>query len=474
MGTRLILIGLIVSLIALSCNSDSKKNDEDLTISRDLSQIRERGKLVAVTDFNSTSYFIYRGEPMGFQYELLQAYADFLDLELVIVTENDLSIAFGMLDRGDVDLLAFNLSVNSERKERIRFSKPIGQTRQVLVQRKPSNWLDLTMDDIDDLIVRNQLDIAGKTVYVQSGSSYYQRLKNLQDEIGDSINIIPVPMETEELITLVAKGEIDYTVSDENVALVNSTYYSILDVDTPVSFPQNFAWGVRKRGSDDLLESLNEWISVYRNTRGYALLYAKYFKNPRSKRIINSDLYSLSSGMVSQWDNFLKEYSDTIGWDWRLLASVVYQESRFDPQAESWAGAYGLMQLMPSTGDFFGIDITGSPEENIRAGVKYLKWLGNLFEDKVQDENERLKFILAAYNVGPGHVLDARQLALKNGRDPEVWDDNVAYYLLKKSDPDFYHDPVVEHGFCRGEEPFKYVVEVLERYDHYLNIIPGK
>lgn len=129
------------------------------------------------------------------------------------------------------------------------------------------------------------------------------------------------------------------------------------------------------------------------------------------------------------------------------------------------------MQLMPATGKQFGIDIYSSPENNIRAGIKYIQWLQELFEDKVPDEQERIKFILASYNVGPGHVLDARQLAHKNGRDPEVWDDNVAYYLLRKSDPEYYHDPVVEHGFCRGEEPYNYVIEVLDRYYHYMNFI---
>jgi len=474
LSTRLILIGSIISIVALSCKSDLKSHNKPLSISRDLEQIRENGKLIALTDFNSTSYFIYRGEPMGFQFELLQAYADYLQLELEILTENDLDLAFGMLNDGSADLLALNLTVNNERREHIRFTEPIGQTRQVLVQRKPVNWRVMTLDQIDASIIRNQLDLAGKTVYVQSGSSYFQRLRTLQDEIGDSIHIVQVPVETEELVTLVAKGEIDYTVCDENVALVNRTYYPLLDVETPVSFPQNYAWGVRISGSDELVESLNEWITVYKKTKSYALLYAKYFSNPRSKRIINSDLYSLTSGKVSVWDDYFKDYGDTIGWDWRLLASLVYQESRFDPEAESWAGAYGLMQLMPSTGEFFGIDITRSPENNIRAGVKYLEWLEEVFRDKVPDENERIKFILGAYNVGPGHIIDARALALKNGRDPNKWDDNVAYYLLRKSDPEVYHDPVVEHGFCRGEEPLNYVTEVLARYDHYLNFVPEK
>jgi len=465
---------MLLLLTTFSCNTYSSDDNQSLVIHKDLTQIRERGKLVAITDFNSTSYFIYKGEPMGFQFELLQAFADFIDLELEIITENDLNISFEMLDRGEVDIMALNLAVNNERKERVRFSAPIGQTRQVLVQRRPDNWLQMTRDDIDRELVRNQLDLAGKTVYVQSGSSFAQRLRNLQDEIGDSINIVEVPMEVEELISLVADKEIDYTVCDENVGLVNRTYHSTLDVDTPVSFPQNFAWAVRKSGSAEIVASLNNWINTYRKSKSYALLYAKYFKNSRSRRMVRSDSYSLLSGRVSEYDNYFRQYSDSINWDWRLLASLVAQESRFDPGVTSWAGAYGLMQLMPSTGDHFGIDVRESPESNILAGIKYITWLQEMFEEKVADESERLKFILAAYNVGPGHVLDARQLARKNGRDPDLWDDNVAYYLLKKSEPQYYHDPVVEHGFCRGEEPFNYVNEVLDRYEHYTNLLAKK
>ncbi len=409
---------------------------------------------------------------MGFQYELLQEFADYLDLELEILTENDLHVSFEMINKGDADLMALNLSINNQRKEFIRFSAPIGQTRQVLVQRRPDNWLQMTMDDLDSELVRNQLDLAGKTVYVQSGSSYAQRLKNLQDEIGDSINIVEVPMEVEELITLVANKEIDYTVCDENVGKVNRTYHTNLDVNTPVSFPQNYAWAVRKSGSDELVTSLNTWINTYKKSHNYALLYSKYFKNSRSKKIVQSDSYTLLTGQISNYDNYFMQYSDSIGWDWRLLASLVAQESRFDPVVTSWAGAYGLMQLMPATGAHYGIDVRSSPENNIIAGIKYITWLQELFEEKVVDEEERLKFILASYNVGPGHVLDARRLARKYGKDPEIWDDNVAYFLLRKSEPEFYHDPVVQHGFCRGEEPFNYVTQIIERYDHYLNIVP--
>jgi membrane-bound lytic murein transglycosylase F len=177
--------------------------------------------------------------------------------------------------------------------------------------------------------------------------------------------------------------------------------------------------------------------------------------------------------MVSQYDEMIRKFSDSINWDWRLLASLVCQESRFDPDVESWAGAYGLMQIMPVTGERFGIDITASPENNMKAGVAYIKWLQTIFEPKIPDAGERLNFILAAYNAGPGHVLDAMKLAEKNGMDPQKWEGNVAVWLLKKSEPVYYNDEVVKNGYFRGKESVAFVSEILDRYAHYKNVIPS-
>jgi membrane-bound lytic murein transglycosylase F len=192
--------------------------------------MKEKGKLIAVTDFNSTNYFIYKGEPMGFHYELLKKFSEYIDLNLEIVTENDIYKAFEMLKSGKADILAFDLSVNSARKKEIRFTEPISETRQVLVQRKPAKWRSMSTDEIERQLIRNQLHLAGKTVYVQAGASSYGCLKNLEDEIGDTISIIEVPFETEELISMVARSEIDYAVCDENIAIVNTSYFPVIDV----------------------------------------------------------------------------------------------------------------------------------------------------------------------------------------------------------------------------------------------------
>jgi len=455
-----------------ACNFKPQTSENLKSVSFDLDSIIKRGKLIAVTDYNSTNYFIYKGEPMGFHFELLKSFTDHLGIDLEIITENHLEHAFNFLNSGEADLLAIGLTVNSSRKKGIVFTDPILETRQVLVQRKPRNWRSMTLDAIDSHLIRNQLDLANKTVYVQEMTSHYDRLKSMSDEIGDTINIIMVPYESEVLIANVAKGEIDYTICDENVAQVNSTYYPDIDISTPVSFQQNIAWGLRKENSGELLSELNRWLNTYRNTGSYALLYAKYFRNSRSSIIKNSDYYYLSTGKISRWDDIIRKASTDINWDWRLLASLICQESRFDPDVESWAGAYGLMQIMPVTGKNFGIDITASPSNNIKAGTKYINWLQSIYDSKIPDENERMKFILASYNAGPGHVLDAMKLAEKNGMDPTKWDGNVAVWLLKKSELKYYTDTVVKNGYFRGTESVNFVSEVLERYDHYRNIIP--
>ena len=291
-------------------------------------------------------------------------------------------------------------------------------------------------------------------------------------ETGDTINIIEVPYESEKLIQYVAHGSIDYILCDENIARVNATYYPCIDVSTVINPARDITWGVRKTNSESLLSELNSWIESYKSTRSYSLLYAKYYSNSRSNTIVKSDYFTLNTGKVSRYDDLIREFSVRINWDWRLLASLICQESQFDPKVESVAGAYGLMQIMPVTGKNFGVDITSSPSNNLKAGILYIHWLNSIFGPKITDEKERLFFILASYNAGPGHVLDAMRLAEKNGMDPLKWYGNVALWMLKKSEPQYYKDSVVRSGYFRGTESVKFVSEVLNRFEHYKNIIP--
>lgn len=470
----ILFIAMFALLIPHSCNVDSENSSTEFNmpeiVDNSFAKIIERGKLIASTDYNSTNYFIYRGAPAGYEYEMLKAYADYIGVELELMVNNDFEEAQASLASGKVDLIAMGLSINSDRNSLVDFTVPMWQTRQVLVQRKPENWRRMaSMEEVSAKLVRNPLDLAGKMVYIPRHSAYAQRLRNLQQEIGDSIIIVEFPQTSERLIEMVAKGEIDYTVSDEHIASVNQKYFPDIDVNTPISFPQNVAWAVNKN-SDSLRNSINQWIDGFMNTKIARFIYNKYFVNPRSLQFAHK-YYSARSGKISSWDEVLKKSSKEINWDWRLLASLVYQESRFQPKATSWMGAIGLMQLMPGTAEIYGVDSLSPPEENIHAGVSYLKSLDERFENIVKDPDERKKFVLAAYNVGIAHVFDARRLAEKYGRDPNIWEDNVAFFLLNKSDPKYYNDSVVYYGYCRGEEPYKYVNDIIYRYEHYLNVI---
>lgn len=466
--TKFLFLSIFTLVVLSGCNRFHHKPDE----LNSLEKIKKNGKITALFDFNSTNYFIYKGEPMGYQYEMMKLLAENLGVKLEVVVENDISKYFEMLNTNKCDILAVNLTITKERNAEIDFTIPHSQTRQVLIQRKPENWNKLTEREYESMLIRNQLDLAGKTIYVQKKSSYLSRLHNLSDEIGDTIFIKELDdLELEQLIQLVAKGEIDYTIADENVALVNQTYYPIIDVQTAISFPQNQAWGLRK-DDDTLRVAINKWLEKYKFSRDYSLLYAKYFKNKRSVGIVESDYYALTSGKISIYDDYIKEYSKIVEWDWRLLASMIYQESKFDPSVESWAGAYGLMQLMPTTAHRYGVDQKSAPNENIRAGVRFIKWLDQRFEKNgIKPEEERIKFVLASYNVGLGHVLDAQRLAEKYGKDPKKWDRNVDEFILKKSNPKYFLDPVVEYGYCRGEETYNYVFQIIDRYEHYKNFI---
>ncbi len=465
----------VSSLLLVNCsnNNEHQTKPTNQPYYLDLESIKQRGKLVVLTENSSTSYFIYRGRPMGFEYELVSMFAEHLEVDLEIKLVQDMDSIFDMLKNGEGDLIACNITATKERSEKVSFSEPYLNTRQVLVQKMPDMWHQMSKKERKQLMLNDPIELVNKKVHVRKNSSFYSRLKSLSDEIGGKIDVIEVPGETdtEELIQSVSSGKIMYTIADENVALINKTYYQNIDVDMPVSFPQKISWAARKN-APDLMKEINWWILKHKNTSTFNAIYRRYFKSSKAqKERVISDYSSLSGGKISSYDELIQKYSQKINWDWRLLASLIYQESKFKPNERSWAGAFGLMQLMPSSAERYGIDSTATPEENIYAGTDKLRRLTEHWGALIEDETEQLKFILASYNAGLGHIQDACALAEKQGLDVSKWDGNVAECILLKSKAKYYNDPVVKYGYCRGQEPFNYVKEVLNRYEHYKKVI---
>ncbi|MEZ4764735.1 MAG: transporter substrate-binding domain-containing protein [Calditrichia bacterium] len=270
-------------LIFANCRFGNDANEINLTepqVEIDLPQVMERGKLIALTGYDVTSYFIYKGRPMGFEYDLLNRFANHLGVELEIVVIRDLDRLFDELNKGRGDLLAYNLTITQERQERVMFTDHHTVVRQVLIQRLPKNWRNMPQYKIDRMLLRNSIDLIGKTVHVRKGSSYYERLQNLEQEIGGDIDIVEVPgdVTTEELIRRVADGEIDYTVADENIAWINSAYYDNIDTQRSISVRQRIAWSVRKN-SPLLRDAVNEWLSSIKSEPTFNIIYNKYYRN---------------------------------------------------------------------------------------------------------------------------------------------------------------------------------------------------
>jgi membrane-bound lytic murein transglycosylase F len=225
-----------------------------------------------------------------------------------------------------------------------------------------------------------------------------------------------------------------------------------------------------RANSPALRGAVDAWLAAKRKSGLLNALYKKYFLDRRAfLRRAESRYLTAETGTLSQYDAWFKESARIPGWDWRLVASQAYQESRFNAAARSWAGAVGVMQIMPRTAREMRVD-PNDARQSIEGACRYLWKLDDQLKDEIGREGERIKFILAAYNVGLGHVEDARRLAKKNGDDDGDWND-VAYWLVRKSERSVYNDPVVRYGFARGTEPVAYVSDILDRYEHYKQFV---
>lgn len=463
------------NLFFVGCKQEKpiKKTEPVVEEKRDLDQIKEDKTLRVLIENNPASYFIYKGRKMGYEYEILKLFAEHIDVKLDLVMINDLDEMIPRLKNEEGDLIACNLTVTRKRGEEISFSSPFLSTRQVLVQRKPEGWRRMSTREREDTLIRKVVDLGGKTVHVWENSSFYQRLKNLSEEIGDSINVIPTRgnLNTQELIRQVSEGEIEYTIADENVAKINLHFYDNIDVATPISMYQNIAFGLRK-DAVELKAALDEWIESMEHNSTFNHIHYKYFDRRIHANESASEFSSVGGDKISPYDELIKQEAEKVGWDWQLIAAIIYQESKFVHNKSSFAGAYGVMQFMPETAKAYGVDEDSSPHNHIVAGIRKLNKNFNELLEEIKDSTQALKFTLATYNAGRGHIADARALTEKYGQNPNVWDKNVENFILRLSKRVYYEDPVVKYGYVRGDETYRYVREIFDRYHSYQNLYP--
>ncbi len=459
------LISLFMLIVAIcmvgSCGARKATAGNEGT--NDFDSIKARGELRVLTLNSSTSYFLYKGEERGYEFELIKRFADDMGLSVKVIVADNITRLAEMLLSGEGDIIAYEMPVTGDSKEAMLHCGPENITHQVLVQSAGRGKKILT--DVVELV--------GKDVYVERGSKYEERINNLNEELGGGIRIHCINRDTvvtEDLIELVAQGEIPYTLADDNFARLNRTYYPGLDISLAVSFPQRSRWAVRK-DSPRLAEAVDKWVKENDASESYRAISKRYFE--LSKQTPSAPILSIANGRISQYDEIFKQAAREIGWDWRMLASIAYHESRFDTSVVSWAGARGIMQLMPATAAAFGLsaDSIAHTVPNVRAAARSIRSVEKSLS-RINDKNERLCFVLAAYNSGLGHVLDAIALAEKYGKNPQKWMGETEEAMLMKANPEYFNDEVCRFGYFRGRQTTSYVREVMQLYKFYCDKIP--
>lgn len=454
------------ALVAASCSHNPGGNvraDSDRDANGDC---RLPDTLRVGTLYSPTSFFIYRGDSLGIDFDMVRSLAKDIDRPMTLTVGRSLPQLVAMLDSGTIDLIAAKVPVTAEYADKVT---PCGYetiTQQVLVQQtEPGEQPEIT--DVTQL--------PGKDIYVLRDSKYDYRLQNLNSELGGGIvihRLDPDSVAPEDLVDMVADGKIPLAVLDSDLARLHGGYHANLNTDVALSLDQRAAWAVAPERLC-LADAVDSWAREAAPSDERAELLKQYYQLEKMGGRLTYGAIDFSNGTMSdKYDPIFRRYAPTINWDWRMLAAQAYTESRFNPRARSFAGARGLMQIMPRTGRSYGLRNANDPEQSVRAAVSYLDDLERMFADKVPDPAERKKFILASYNAGQGHIFDAMRLAEKQGLDPSKWDDNVEKTVLMLANPAHYNDSVVKYGYLRGRETHDYVDRILTLYNLGKTAIP--
>lgn len=422
------------------------------------SQIKRRGLLRVITRNNAATFFIWRGRPVGFEYELMAKFARKHELSLQMVVPNARDQLFPALEDGYGDVIAASLAITDRRRQRgLAFTRAYKRAQENFVTR------------VGDPPIRAFEDLKGRTVTVRRSSIAWEELDALR-RAGYPFTLVagPEQLETEDYIERVGTGSLDVTVADSYSVKVALAWRNDIISSMSLGGPVDVGWAVRQDNTE-LLARLNTFIEEeYRNVE-YNILHKRYFSNQRRVRAhVTQRADGINGGTLSPYDELVQLHAARYGFDWPLIVAQMFRESRFNPKVTSLAGAQGLMQVLPVTARRFGISNLKEPENSIAAGVRMMSWLHRRM-DSTLPVRERIWFTLAAYNAGLGHLIDARRLALELGLDRDKWFDNVEKAMLLLSKPEYYRK--ARHGYVRGHEPVAYVRDIRDLYDAYRSLL---
>ena len=437
--SRAIVTAIIISYVLFGC--DKKTESASLT------RIIERGYINVGTVFGPTNYYSTAEGFAGFEYELAKKYADSINVKLNIVTSYNLNELFIKLNTGEVDLLAASLSKTDKRLQRFRFAPVYETITQKLVFKQGK------------VRPRKINDLTG-TLMVTSGSSYVENLEQIKRQHPQLTWLETTDFDSEELLTKVLNEEIDYTIIDSNNLAINRSYYPEISIGFSIHEPEPLGWMVSRNSHDDILASLVEFFGSVHQDGTILALDEKYYGHIEEFNYVETRTFIKAvANTLPKYQHLFEKYAQDL--DWRLLAAISYQESHWKPSAKSYTGVRGMMMLTLATAKQMGIDSRLDTEQSIRGGAKYFKRMIAMMPERIPSP-DRIWFALASYNIGFGHLNDARIITQQQGGDPDRWLE-VKRRLPLLHQKQYYKN--TKYGYARGEEPVNYVDNIRRYYD---------
>ncbi len=413
-----------------------------------LQKILKSGQITVVTRNTADCYYLYRDQPMGFEYELAQAFAADLGVRLEVKVVDRWDEMIRAVNHGSAAFIAASVPVMPHLQQTVAFSDGYMEVaQQIIAHRKNAH-------------IKTIADLSGKTIDVREGTAYQQRLAELKEQGIDLAIRLHADLPTEELIQKVADGEINFTIAHSNIISINRRNFPGAVSTGSINDRLQLGWAIYPK-SIELRDRINTFFKRIKESGLYDKIYQKYYGDNKDFDYVDlKAFHHRLKTRLSRYSPFIKVAANKHGFDWRLIAAQIYQESHLNPWAKSRAGARGLMQILPSTARGLGVTDLFDPVQNINAGVQHLKILYDMY-DQVEG-NDRLLIALAAYNTGQGHIYDARKLARKKGLDPNKWESLAQTLPLLQYRKYYKHS---KYGYCRGSEPVRYIKQILIYFD---------
>jgi membrane-bound lytic murein transglycosylase F len=415
----------------------------------EIDQIRQRGELNVLTLNGPTTFYEGAHGLAGIEYELALGFAQSLGVELNMIPLPNLAAILLHLAEGRGDLAAAGITLTPQRQRWLRFTPPYQEIPLQLIYRQGKRR-PVDLPSIDGVI-----EVAFNALHDERFSQLIR--EHPQPEWRK--NRI---LDSEELLNLVWRGEIDYTIAAAHEVVLNQRYWPELRVAFNLDDPLRLAWAMPRFRDDSLYRAAVAWFSELQRSGALRQLIDRYYGHTERFDYVGNRLFRRHiTERLPHYQKMFIEAAQQQQLDWRLLAAVSYQESHWNPRAISPTGVRGMMMLTQQTAAQLGVKRRTDARQSIEGGAAYLRQLYNRIDSSIGDP-DRLWFALAAYNLGMGHLRDARKLTADRGGNPNRWSDlKETLPLLAKSE--WYKQ--LQHGYARGHEALTYVENIRGYYD---------